>query len=298
MNLRQLERKDADSILRWMNDEDVIQNFKISENNKNMDSVIAFIKNSFNDKHKHFAIVDDEDRYMGTISLKNISLASHSAEFAVVLCGEYIGKGIGEQATKLLLDYASKELKLSSIYLNVLQQNERAIKMYRKLGFEFYESTHEDISGKNSILEWYKIDLGCSEKEFYQLINLEAKGNETGHLVALQMGSEIPFEFKRLFYIYGLRDEATRGNHANIESEFLFICVAGSCKIQVDSGAHKKDIVLDSPDRALYLDKQTWKTMYDFSDDAVLLVLTNTLYNPDDYIYNYDEFLEIRGVIK
>lgn len=82
-----------------------------------------------------------------------------------------------------------------------------------------------------------------------------------------------------------------RGNHANKDSHFILVCVKGSCKVLVNDGENQAKFTLDSPKKALYLNKMVWKEMYDFSKDAILLVLTNTLYNENEYIRSFEDFL-------
>ena len=127
----------------------------------------------------------------------------------------------------------------------------------------------------------------------YKTYTLKDFGDERGSLIPIEEGNNVDFEIKRAFYIYGTTDGTIRGIHANKFSEFLMIVISGSCKVLVDDG-HKKEIVeLNHPNQALYLDKMVWKEMYDFSKDAVLLVLSNEKYNENEYIRDYDEFIRL-----
>lgn len=126
----------------------------------------------------------------------------------------------------------------------------------------------------------------------YYLVDFEQKGDERGHLVVAESGSTIPFDIKRIFYIYGSTENVVRGKHANRNSKFLFINLSGSCKIKVDNGKGKIDVFnLDKPHIGLYLSNMLWKEMYEFSEDSVLLVLSNNYYDENEYIRNYDDFL-------
>lgn len=129
----------------------------------------------------------------------------------------------------------------------------------------------------------------------YQLIQIKEHGDERGKLFALENRKEIPFDIKRIFFISDVREGESRGNHANMESQFVLICVTGKCKIEIDMGEEKEIVVLDRADKALYLSPNVWKRMYDFSEGAVLLVLSDTEYCVDDYIYDYEEYL--RGLL-
>ena len=125
-----------------------------------------------------------------------------------------------------------------------------------------------------------------------KLIDFQYHGDDRGSLVIVEENKNIPFQPKRLFYIYDVKDDKVRGNHANIDSEFVMVAVKGSVVINVDDGKKKSIFKLDDPKKGLYVPKLTWKTMYDFSSDAVLLVIASTLYNKDEYINDYDEFIK------
>ena len=126
----------------------------------------------------------------------------------------------------------------------------------------------------------------------YKLIDMKAFGDERGHLISIQKENNCPFDVKRAFYIYDTKPGIARGAHANRNSEFLLIAINGSCKVKIDNGKKQETVSLDSPQKALYLDKMLWKEMYDFSYNAILLVLTNTYYDEKEYIRDYDEFLK------
>ncbi len=116
--------------------------------------------------------------------------------------------------------------------------------------------------------------------------------NEDGNLIAIEQNKDIPFEIKRIFYIFGTKGDKIRGEHANARSEFVLISVAGSCKVRTHDGKNEHFFDLDSPEKGLYLNKLVWKDMYQFSPDCVLLVVTNELYDPSEYILNYEKFLK------
>lgn len=126
----------------------------------------------------------------------------------------------------------------------------------------------------------------------YKLIDLKVNGDERGHLVSFQGGVNCPFEIKRAFYIFDTKSTMARGCHANRNSEFLLILINGSCKVKIDDGnGNVEHVLINNPHQALYLDKMLWKEMYEFSYNAVLLVLTNTYYDETEYIRDYNDFL-------
>lgn len=114
-----------------------------------------------------------------------------------------------------------------------------------------------------------------------------------GTISVAEYGRHIPFEIKRVYYIYGLNNaNAVRGKHAHKELEQVLFCINGSCKIGLDDGTHQQDILLDQPDKGILLGKELWHTMKEFKANCILLVLASDEYNEDDYIRDYDRFIQ------
>lgn len=126
-----------------------------------------------------------------------------------------------------------------------------------------------------------------------RLIEFPQKGDTRGHLVIVEGNKDIPFNIDRVFYIYGSDREVIRGRHANYKSEFVLINVAGTSKVKVDDGEKQKVFHLDRPHIGIYLPKLVWKDMYDFSEDSVLLCLASEHYDADEYIRDYNVYLEV-----
>jgi len=117
-------------------------------------------------------------------------------------------------------------------------------------------------------------------------------GDDRGQLIALEEFKDIPFNIKRVYYIYDTAAGVTRGLHAHKSLQQILICIHGSCRIRLDNGYEKKEVPLERPYEGLYVPNDVWREMYDFSPDAVLLVLASEVYDEADYIRNYEEFLE------
>lgn len=129
--------------------------------------------------------------------------------------------------------------------------------------------------------------------DMYKILDFPDLGDERGNLVVVEGGVAIPFDIKRIFYIYGSDSEVVRGCHANLRSEFVLINVAGTSKVKVDNGKESCIIELNRPRMGLYLKNNVWKEMYEFSPDSVLLVLSNEHYDGKEYIRDYDEYLKM-----
>lgn len=114
-----------------------------------------------------------------------------------------------------------------------------------------------------------------------------------GNLVTVEAFKDIPFDIKRVYYMYGVPENARRGYHAHKKLEQVLICMAGSCKILLDDGKEKQTIILDSPNEGLYISKKIWREMYDFSENAVLMVLASDYYDENDYVRDYNTFIKM-----
>ncbi|MCM1096818.1 MAG: FdtA/QdtA family cupin domain-containing protein [Ruminococcus flavefaciens] len=126
------------------------------------------------------------------------------------------------------------------------------------------------------------------------MLEFSQKGDERGHLVIVEGMKDIPFEIKRIFYIYGSDASVVRGQHANRNSEFVLINVAGTSKVKVMDGKGNETIfALNRPHTGIYLPTMVWKEMYDFSADSVLLCLASEHYDPDEYIRSYEDFRKL-----
>ena len=117
-------------------------------------------------------------------------------------------------------------------------------------------------------------------------------GDDRGQLVAIEAMKDLPFEVKRVYYIYDTLAGVRRGFHAHRNLQQILICVSGSCKIHLDNGTDTAEVVLDKPTEGLYIANDMWREMYDFTPDAVLLVLASEYYDEADYIRNYEDFLK------
>ena len=128
------------------------------------------------------------------------------------------------------------------------------------------------------------MDVQC--KEFNQRENI------SGALTFIESDRDVPFTIRRVYYLYNVKDDARRGFHAHKALQQYLICVHGSCKVLLDDGSVKKEVLLNNPNEGLYVGPSTWREMYDFTDGAVLLVLASEYYDETDYIRDYDSFLK------
>lgn len=135
-------------------------------------------------------------------------------------------------------------------------------------------------------------ESNMSLRDLCPIIQFADLGDERGKLVVIEGGQAIPFDIKRVFYIYESDSTVVRGQHANRESEFVLINVAGKSKVRITDGIEEFVVELNRPMMGVYIPKMIWKDMYDFSSDSVLLVLASTHYDGNEYIRDYDEYLK------
>ncbi len=120
--------------------------------------------------------------------------------------------------------------------------------------------------------------------------SFQKHGDERGMLVSLEENKEIPFLIKRVYYMFDTKKGVVRGKHAHKTLEQILICVHGSCKILLDDGYSRQTIILDNPSEGIYLKGLIWREMFDFSEDAVLMVLASDIYLESDYIRDFEQF--------
>tara|TARA_Y100000593_G_scaffold63559_1_gene117456 strand:+ start:280 stop:696 length:417 start_codon:yes stop_codon:yes gene_type:complete len=131
-------------------------------------------------------------------------------------------------------------------------------------------------------------------KEF----NLKSFIEPDGKLTPIELDRDIPFEVKRMFYVYDVHDQNDRGKHSHHKTKQILIAVSGGVTVVCDDGKERRNYVLNEPSRALYIPEMIWDEQIYQSENSVLLVLSNTNYEPDDYIEDYDEFRRLKNESK
>ena len=116
-----------------------------------------------------------------------------------------------------------------------------------------------------------------------------------GNLVPIESELDIPFDIKRVFYVYGVKNQNDRGKHSHYKTKQLLICLHGKIEVICDDGINRKKYILSKPNEAIYIPEMIWDEQKYMSEDSVLLVLSNTHYDENDYIEDYDKFQEIKN---
>ena len=129
-----------------------------------------------------------------------------------------------------------------------------------------------------------------------KLYDFPELGDDRGSLVVMDQSCGVPFDIKRVYYIFGTAKGVSRGFHAHRSLHQLAVCIAGNCRMVIDDGVSRENVYLDSPSKAIDLPPMLWHEMHDFSSDCVLLVLASNYYDEGDYVRDYCDFKEVIGV--
>ena len=124
--------------------------------------------------------------------------------------------------------------------------------------------------------------------------NMRTVIENDGNLVPIESNYDVPFLMKRIFYVYGVRDADIRGRHAHHKTKQLLICIHGKIEVLCDDGKNKKKYLLESPQQGLLIPEMIWDEQKYLSEDSVLLVITNTKYELNDYIHDFEEFKRLK----
>lgn len=296
LKLRLVETEDAQFILDLRNNENL--NKYLSRTDSSLENQKKWIENykirEAEKKEFYFIIEDNLKSPYGTIRIYNINEGKKEFEWGSWILKEDRPRNFSYFSIIESFNFAFEQLSLKKALIEVYKENLKANYLYKKIGaklvkndFEknFYEYSFEGFS-------MFKIDYlkGVELMKKYRLINFNQLGDNRGHLVVAEGNKDIPFDIKRIFYIYGTKENVTRGQHANKKSKFVLINLAGNCKIKVDDGINQEVIVLDKAHQGIYLEEMVWKDMYDFSVDSILLVLSSEYYDGSEYVRDYEEF--------
>ncbi len=131
-----------------------------------------------------------------------------------------------------------------------------------------------------------------------RLIDFPTLGDERGELISLEIGQKkiVPFNIKRVYYIYRTAEGVSRGYHAHKDLNQVAICISGKCRMILDDGKSREEVWLDSPTKGLLIESMVWREMHDFSEGCVLLVLASEHYDEADYIRDYQKFITAASI--
>jgi len=306
MKLRKLQQKDAKAMLDWMYDKNVTQFMYTDFASKTIEDAVKFIDHAQNTtENMNLAIASDADDYMGTVSLKHIDKENKTAEFAITVSSQAMGKGYSWFAMTEIIRKAFEELKLNAVYWCVSEKNKRAVRFYDKHGFKRIVDIPQEVQQRYEDTEgfiWYVVLNG----DDYRRLNI-SKGKicgckvidistiptlNAGELSFFEAQRDIDFEIKRMYYISKVPEGTRRGFHAHKQLKQMLFCPYGKIQLILDNGIKREEITLDDPSIGIIIDKPTWREMLWLEKNSVLCVATSDYYNKEDYIRDYGEFAE------
>mgnify|MGYP001459336853 CR=1 FL=1 len=130
--------------------------------------------------------------------------------------------------------------------------------------------------------------------EDVRFFNTRTMVEPDGNLVPIESNYDVPFSIKRIFYVYGVKDQNDRGKHAHYKTKQVLICLNGKIEVLVHDGKRKQKYLLESPHQALYIPEMIWDEQVYLTEDTVLLVLSDIKYLPEDYIHDFEEFKKMK----
>lgn len=291
-------------MLEWMHDSELVQDMRADFANKTIDDCLTFILSSKKDNSNyHFAISNDKDEYMGTVSLKHVNFKERSAELGIVVRRCVMGLGFSWYGLSQALLYAFDVLSLDSVFWCVEKRNIRANKFYTKHGFTQinivpFEAAKSYLSSGS--LNWYVVSkeeyLSRQKNKWssdYRIVPIKTVGSSSyGQLSFFETMRDIPFEIKRIYYITNVQDGTVRGFHAHKHLKQFLFCPFGEITIIIDNGRAKKEILLDNPHTGLLIEKPLWRELVWNKSSSVLCVAASDYYTENDYIRNYEEYID------
>ncbi|SKA62326.1 Protein N-acetyltransferase, RimJ/RimL family [Succinivibrio dextrinosolvens DSM 3072] len=300
MYLRNLELKDADFMLEWMHDEDVVNQLKGNFLSKTKSDVIKFIESSKDtSSNLHLAICSDSDEYMGTVSLKNIDQKRKIAEFAIAVRKKAMNCGYSWFGMDSIIKRAFDLLDLECVYWCVSKNNNRALSFYNKHNFHEVFDIPEDVINrydKSDGLKWYSVLKGDVLTNVKSIVGCKIIKINTvsslgiGELSFFDDNNDINFNIKRIYYISKVPEGSRRGFHAHKNLKQLLFCPYGRIQLILENELGRKEVELSDPSVGVIIEKTTWREMIWLQKNSVLCVAASDYYDEKDYIRDYDEF--------
>lgn len=124
----------------------------------------------------------------------------------------------------------------------------------------------------------------------FKKIKFKVFGDRRGKLISLEAMRNVPFEIKRVYYIFDTKEDVDRGNHSHPKLNQIVVCLSGSCKFYLEDKCSRKTLKLNKPSDGLFIGKDVWRRMFDFSSDCVLMVLADDYYIEEEYNRDYKKF--------
>ncbi len=221
--------------------------------------------------------------YSRTIIRNGASIGANATILPGLIIGEHSMVAAGAVVTRNVPPYGIVVGNPAQITGYVNSENTRSLKVFSEQNELIAHKVFEDTKVKEL--------AGCFIHELPKAQDLR------GSLSVLEFQKDVPFEVKRCFWVYNVPGREVRGEHAHIECHQFLVCLAGSVQLVLDDGNKRAQVSLDNPSIGVHIPPMKWGIQYKYSADAVMLVFASHTYNSNDYIRNYDDFIEhVRGV--
>ena len=306
MKLRKLYLKDASLMYEWMQDEEITKYFYDDFSGKTIYDAREYIKQCGTQKYLlAYAVVSDEDEYMGTACLKAIDRNKGYAQLSVVVRRCAMSRGYSWFAVCELLRIAFEKLNLESVYWCISNKNDQAIRFYDKHYFNRIIDVPKEISdmyaGRDDLI-WYLVlkgddylneALNRGNVAGCKIINIKTIPTlNAGELSFFEAGHDIAFNIKRIYYISKVPEGTRRGFHAHKKLKQLLYCPYGKIQLVLDNGTTREEITLNDPSIGIVIDYPVWREMLWLQKDSVLCVASSEFYEEDDYIRDYSIYTD------
>lgn len=314
MRIRSIEKKDLNSMFELCRQSE-ISNLIDCAYPDTQEELVSFLEKSAQKAdEKHFAIVNSDDDFEGLVCLRHINSTENRAALSLIVKPEVWTKGYAWFGMVEALKCGFNTLGLEQIYWCVHKDNMRALRFFRKHGFN---SLDKDIpktiikqyeQGEN--LVWFAVlknddyeNIALSRKTIADCSIIKIKTVptiEAGALSFFEATKDIPFEIKRIYFISQVPEGARRGFHAHKKLKQLLFCPYGKIQLVLDtgeSGGSREEITLNDPSIGIVIDKPVWREMLWLEKNSVLVVAASDFYTEDDYLRNYDDFLKYVGSV-
>ena len=258
---------------------------------------------------KHFAIVNSDDEFAGLSCLRHINSNENRAALSIIVKPEVFTKGYAWFGMVETLKYGFNTLGLEQIFWCVKKDNMRALRFFRKHGFNFISEEMPESITKNFAycddLVWFAVlknddyeNIALSRKTIADCSIIKIKTVptiEAGALSFFEATKDIPFDIKRIYFISQVPEGARRGFHAHKKLKQLLFCPYGKIQLVLDTGDKagcREEITLNDPSIGIVIDKPVWREMLWLEKNSVLVVAASDFYTEDDYLRNYDDFID------
>ena len=308
MQLMDLSLNNVEGMYRLFQDKNVVDFIYGEYANISMDEVKSIIQNKIENSHEiHKVILNDENEFVGIVSLTNINKTEETAELLICVNSDFFTKGYAWYGVCEILKYAFNFLNLRGIYWCVSNCNSRALQFFNKHGFNTAdEDIPDEIKNRHlneHDLTWYV----CLKGDDFENATL-SKGKvagckiikiktiptvEAGELSFFEVYHDVPFDIKRMYYISKVPEGVRRGFHAQKKLKQLLFCPYGKIQLILENENGREEIELSDPSIGVVIEKPTWREMLWMQKDSVLCVAASDYYDVDDYIRNYKDFKDL-----